>query len=62
MLLKERKVGDPRTDSGCKDRDRSRAMGDNGTPAIDATDGRRAIYIPKPDPSDTNGHAKGKEK
>jgi hypothetical protein len=62
MLLKERKLGDPRMDSGCRDRDRSMAMGDNGTAAIDATDGRRAICIPKPDPSDTSGRVKGKAK
>ena len=62
MLLKERKLGDPRMDSGCKDLDRSIVMGDNGTVVVDATDGRRAIYIPKPDPSDANGHAKGEAK
>jgi len=46
MLLKERKLGEPRTDSGCKELVRSMVMGDNGTVAIDATDSRRAIYIP----------------
>lgn len=46
MLLKERKLGDPRIDSGCKEFARSMVTGDIGTVAIDATDGRRAICIP----------------
>ena len=48
MLLNERKLGDPRTDNGCKEFVRSMVIGDNGAPAIDAADGRRAIY-PKPE-------------
>lgn len=40
MLLKERKLGDPRTDNGCKEDARSTMIGDRAT---DATDGRRAI-------------------
>lgn len=55
MLLKERKLGDPRIDNGCKELARSMVMGDNGTAAIDATDGRRAICIPKPKPSGGSG-------
>ena len=51
-LLKERKLGDSRTESGCKELDRSMTIGDNGTVAIGATDGRRAIYTLKPNPSD----------
>jgi hypothetical protein len=43
MLLKDRKLGDPKTDSGCKEVDRSIMIGDSGVPAIDAADGRRAI-------------------
>lgn len=55
MLLKERKLGDPRTESGCKEFDRSMVIGDKGTAAADATDGRRAICTyPKPNPSDTS--------
>ena len=45
MLWNERKLGDPRTDNGCKEFDRSMVMGDSGGAAIDAADGRRAIYI-----------------
>lgn len=49
MLLKERKPGDPRTESGCKEFDRSITMGDKGPVVIDAADGRRVIfYIPIP--------------
>ena len=45
MLLKERKLGDPRIDSGCKEFARSMVTGDIGTVAIDAMDGRRAICV-----------------
>jgi len=55
MLLKERKLGDPRIDSGCKEVARSMVMGDSGTVAIDATDGRRAICIPSPSPIRATG-------
>jgi hypothetical protein len=44
-LLKERKLGEPRTDSGCKEPDRSMMMGGRDTPAADAVEGRRAICI-----------------
>ena len=60
MLLKERKLGDPRMDSGCREFDLSMVVGDNGTVATEATGSRRAIYIPKPNPSDTNRRAEGK--
>lgn len=43
MLLKERKPGDPRTESGCKEFDRSTMMGDKDTVVTDAADGRRVI-------------------
>jgi hypothetical protein len=59
MVLKERKLGDPRTDSGCKEFDRSMVMGDD-TVVIDAADGRRAICIQKPskpNPSDRGRRA-----
>ena len=46
MLLKERKVGEPRTESGCKEFERSMVIG-GGTLVTDAADGRRAICIPK---------------
>ena len=57
MLLKERKLGDPRTESGCKETDRSTVIGDKGTVATDAVDGRRAIRVPKPNPSGTRRQA-----
>jgi len=60
MLLKERKLGDPKVDSGCKEFDRSMAIGDKGIVATDAADGRRAIYIPKPNPSDASRRARGR--
>jgi hypothetical protein len=60
MLLKERKLGDPRTDSGCKEIDRSMVIGDKGIVATEAADGRRAICIPKPNPSDTSRRARGR--
>jgi hypothetical protein len=47
-LLKERKFGDPRTDSGCKEFDRSMTIGDSGTAVIDAAGGRRAICVSNP--------------
>lgn len=60
MLLKERKLGEPRMDSGCKEFDRSIVVGDNGTVVTDATNGRRAIPIPKPNPSDASRRARGR--
>jgi len=59
-LLKERKLGDPRMESGCKEFERSMAIGGGGTVTTDAADGRRAIYVPKPNPSDTRRRARGR--
>src|ERR1700743_2425693 len=45
ILLRERKPGDPRTESGCKEFDRSIMIGDRDPVATDAADGRRAILF-----------------
>lgn len=43
MLLKERKPGEPRTESGCNELERSMTIGDKGPIVLDAADGRRAM-------------------